>query len=403
MTANKTLVGTFFVTCVVVSQAYAFDVVKEGQPVVTGEPSRVGPPWNHRSTFNIPGTNTDVAFGGYVKLDALYDFDYDLGTVTTPFNVLNPANTTDGRTSFTAAESRLNFRTQTQTEYGKVSSYFEGHFLPDEKFNLRHAYGEMNGFLAGQTWTNFMSFVGTPRTLFLGSPKGYSFDRRPQVRYTQSIGSGAFSIALEEPTTVIARADIAPDPNDQASSETRLPDLTMRYEYKRMFSFSGVIRELSTNSNTNSVDDQSVGYGVQAQASLPLTASTTLKSNVSYGSGIGNYMGNPGNSAHRNAPDVFVEDGELKSVDIVGYGVSLNQNLGGGWFTSVGYSRLNQDLPETTYPNHFDTVNYGFANVIWDVTDRVMVGLEYQYADVKQVSGDSDDASRLQASMQFQF
>ena len=108
-------------------------VVEAGQPVVTGEPSRVGPPWNHRSTINIPGTKTDIAFGGYVKLDAFYDFDYDLGTSTDPYAVMNPGNRTDGRTSFTAYESRLNFRTHTATDYGRLTTYFEGHFVPETK------------------------------------------------------------------------------------------------------------------------------------------------------------------------------------------------------------------------------------------------------------------------------
>src|SRR5690554_4700819 len=115
----------------VAANSQAFDVVPAGQPVVTGEPSRVGPPWNHRTTFNIPGTHTDVAFGGYIKLDMLYDADYDLGDATSPFNLLNPAaNATDGRTDFTAYESRLNFRSHTRTDYGNLDTFFEVHFLP---------------------------------------------------------------------------------------------------------------------------------------------------------------------------------------------------------------------------------------------------------------------------------
>lgn len=386
--------------CLMTAQTQAFDVVEAGQPVVTGEPSRVGPPWNHRSTFNIPGTNTDVAFGGYVKLDMLYDFDYDLGTSTTPFNLLNPTNRTDGRSQFTAAESRLNFRTHTQTDYGKLTTFFEGHFMPDEKFGLRHAYGELNGFLAGQTWTNFMSFVGTPRTLSLGSPKGYNFDRNSQIRYTHQLGNSAISVALEDSDTVIARQS-----DGLATTESQLPDLTLRYEYGRFFTLAGLVRELSTNANTATTDDSTTGYGAMAMVSLPLAPSTKLNGSVTYGNGIGNYMGNPGNTGHRNAPDVYVNDsGELETIDIKGFGVSLNHNWTPAWFSSIGYSRLDQDLPETaSYGNNFDTIDYTFANVIWDVTARLMVGVEYQYVDVENVAGESVDASRLQASAQFQF
>ena len=388
---------------VTTAPAHAFDVVEAGQPVVTGEPSRVGPPWNHRSTINIPGTETDIAFGGYVKLDMLYDFDYDLGKATDPYAIMgNPgdpdANRTDGRSDFTAYESRLNFRTHTMTDYGRLTTYFEGHFIPDGKFNLRHAYGKLNGFLAGRTWTNFMSFVGGTRTLALGDPKGYAFERQAQLRYTQPVGAGNLSFAVEDPDTVIARDDAG-----VADGESQLPDLTVRYEYKRLFALSGVARKLSTNNITNTVDDETTGYGVQAQFNLPFTPMTSLRGSAAYGEGIGNYMGNPGNTGHRNAPDVYVnDDNELEAVETRAFGVSLNHNWTDDWFSSVGFSRLDQDMPEN-YGSQFETIDYAFANVIWDVTQRLTVGLEYQNAEVEQINGNSDDASRLQASAIFQF
>ncbi|WP_353979298.1 DcaP family trimeric outer membrane transporter [Salinicola endophyticus] len=378
--------------------AHAFDVVEAGQPVVTGEPSRVGPPWNHRSTINIPGTKTDVAFGGYIKLDMLYDFDYDLGKSTNPYAIMDSSKRTDGRSDFTAYESRLNFRTHTMTDYGRLTTYLEGHFIPDGSFNLRQAYGELNGFLAGRTWTNFMSFVGGTRTLALGDPKGYAFERQAQLRYTLPVGAGHLSFSVEDPDTVIARDDAG-----VADGESQLPDLTVRYEYKRLLALSGVARQLSTNNITNTVDDETTGYGIQAQFNLPFTPMTSLHGSATYGEGIGNYMGNPGNTGHRNAPDVYVnDDNKLKAIETRAFGISLNHNWTDDWFSSVGFSRLDQDMPKK-YGSQFETIDYAFVNVIWDITQRLTVGLEYQNAEVEQINGNSDDASRLQASAIFQF
>lgn len=391
---------TIFASLAAAPGVQAFDVVEAGQPVVTGEPSRVGPPWNHRSTFNIPGTGTDIAFGGYVKLDALYDPDYDLGTATSPYNVNNPANEVEGKTRFTAYESRLNFRTQTKTDVGTVKSYVEVHFLPDGKFNLRHAYGELNGFLAGQTWSNFQSFVGATRTLALGDPQGYVFQRHAQVRYTSKSGPNMVAVALENPQMVADRTNAS-----AASAQDQIPDLTVRYEYARNFSVSGIVRSLSTDNTKSTVDDSVVGYGAMVMASMPLGNTTTLKGTATFGSGIGNYMGNPANNVFRNTPDVYVDaSGDLETVDITAFGVSLNHNWNAKWFSSVGYSMLEQDLPSTgSYNTEVDTLDYAFANVIWDITTRVFVGLEYQYVNIDQVGGESNDASRLQASASFQF
>lgn len=400
MKLNKLVLCTALASVAAASNVQAFDVVEAGQPVVTGEPSRVGPPWNHRSTFNIPGTGTDVAFGGYVKLDALYDPDYDLGAATSPYNVNDPAKKIDGKTQFTAYESRLNFRTQTKSDVGTVKTYVEVHFLPDGKLNLRHAYGELNGFLAGQTWSNFQSFVGATRTVALGDPQGYVFQRHAQVRYTMKSGPNMFAVALENPQMVVDKNDTS-----AATARDQIPDLTVRYEYGRSFAVSGVVRQLATDRNKSSVDDSVTGYGAMAMGSLPLGGSTTLKGTVTAGTGIGNYMGNPANHVFRNTPDVYVDaSGNLKTVDLTAFGVSLNHNWNSDWFSSAGYSALKQDLPGTgAYDAEVDTLKYAFANVIWDITSRMFVGLEYQHVTIDQIGGASNDANRLQASASFQF
>lgn len=380
----------------------AFDVVPAGQPVVTGEPSRVGAPWNHRSTFNIPGTETDVAFGGYVKLDMLYDFDYDLGEITDPLRAGNPDNATNGKTSFTAQESRLNFRTQTRTEQGTVSTYVEGHFAPDNKFNLRHAYGEYGPFLAGKTWTNFMHFLGTPRILKLGGPIGYATGRPEQVRYTHQAGANTFAVSLENAD----QFSVSPV-GGEVETETELPDLTLRYQYKRYFGISGLVRKFSSNEATSGMDEDATAYGLAAQGALPLGDSTTLKGNVLVGTGLGNYLDYvPPAGARFRSPDAFLDtDGSLETVDMRSYGMSLEQRWNADWSSAIGTSVVNQDLPDDVagFQNLADTVQYSYANLIWDVNRRLAVGIEYQYTDIEQVSGDEVDASRLQASAQFQF
>ncbi len=378
----------------------AFDVVPAGEPVVTGEPSRVGPPWNHRSTFNIPGTNTDVAFGGYAKFDALYDFDADLGEVTEPLNLLNPANETDGRTTFTGNESRLNFRTHTRTDRGTVTTFVEGHFLPGGSFNLRHAYGEYMGVLAGKSWTNFMHFHGTPRILKLGGPIGYATSLVNQVRYTHRTGPNAFSVSLEEPASLIS-------PIGGVASETELPHLTARYQYGQTFGISGVVRQFSTNESTSGVDESATGYGVAAQLALPLGASTSFKANATVGSGLGRYLSMaPAAPVAARTPDAYIDaDGSLETVDLQSFGASIEHNWTSDWSSAIGTSWVKQDLPDDIagFQGHAEEIQYSYVNLIWDVNQRLSAGIEYQHSDIKRVSGESDDASRIQASVQFQF
>ncbi|MBB3230531.1 DcaP family trimeric outer membrane transporter [Halomonas stenophila] len=403
MQAKKTLMLALLPAGILAAQSsLAFDVVEAGQPVVTGEPSRVGAPWNHRSTFNIPGTNTDVAFGGYVKLDMLYDFDYDLGEITDPLRAADPGNETDGKTRFTAQESRLNFRTQTRFGDEMLRTYVEGHFAPDDKFNLRHAYGEYGPFLAGKSWTNFMHFLGTPRILKLGGPIGYATGRPEQLRYTHQAGANTFAVALENAD----QFSVSPVGGD-LDTETPLPDLTLRYRYKRNFGVSGVVRRFASNEATSGVDEEVTAYGIAAQGALPLGGSTTLKGNLMAGTGLGNYLDYvPPIGARFRAPDAFLDaGGSLETVDLQSYGIALDHRWNADWSSSIGTSLVNQDLPKEVagFQDLAETVQFSHVNLIWDINDRLSVGAEYQYVDLEKVSGEEVDASRVMASAQFHF
>ncbi|WP_027965597.1 DcaP family trimeric outer membrane transporter [Halomonas halocynthiae] len=389
------------ITASQISQAY--DVVPAGQAVVTGEPSRVGAPWNHRSTFNIPGTNTDVTFGGYIKFDAIYDFDYNLGESTDPLAAATRGNATDGKTTFTVNESRINFRTQTRIDNQVLKTYIEGHFLPDGQLSLRHAYGEYYGFLAGQTWTNFMHFLGTPRILKLGGPVGYATGRPDQVRYTYKSGVNTFAAALEDPESSVSDLGLG----GAADNTVRLPDLTLRYQYKNNFGISGVVRKFSADSLLTGDKQTTTGYGVAAQGALPLGDQTTLKGNVMVGKGLGGYLDYvPPSGAKFRAPDAYLAaDGSLKAIELQSYGLSLDHKWNSSWSSSIGTSVVHQDLPDDTpaFQEVTDTVQFSHINLIWDVNSRLSVGAEFQHVNLEKVSGEKVDANRVMASAQFQF
>ncbi|WP_440996532.1 DcaP family trimeric outer membrane transporter [Arhodomonas sp. SL1] len=375
-------------------QASAIEVAEAGQPVVTGEPSRVGPPWNHRSSWRVPGTETDFVIGGYLKFDALYDTDYDLGDVTNPLAVRSEANRTDGRTTFHAKESRLNVRTSTATGVGQLSTYVEAHFLPAGDFSLRHAYGEIGPWLVGRSWSNFMSFVGAPRSLKLGTPTGHPFRRQAQARYTAALGGdGRFSLSLEEPTTIVANA--------AAPAETPMPDVTARYEHGRWFALAGVARRLETRDGAGTEGDSVTAFGVNSQLALPLGGATRLKGMAMYGEGLGDYLGPPvANPA--GMPDVYLDGGELEAVELWSASLALEHQWSSSWTSTLSYTRASQDIPGRV-GTFAEDVDYAFAGLYWDPMPRLTLGVEYQYTEVTDNDGVNRDASRVQSSAIVQF
>jgi hypothetical protein len=98
--------------------------------------------------------NTMLTFYGYAKADFVYDRRHQLGDTT--FGIMGVDTGTPRRSgsNFHARQSRLGFTTRTQTGMGELTTRVEGDFFGSgNAFRLRHAYGEFNGFLAGDAGT----------------------------------------------------------------------------------------------------------------------------------------------------------------------------------------------------------------------------------------------------------
>ena len=160
-----------------------------------------------RGQVNLPA-GTTLTFGGYTKLDLIYDFDQGQGD-TTFAPGLEIGAPGDGGFDAHVRQTRLNFRTDTQTERGPLTTFFEMDFFGtrgDERQTnshrprLRHAYGQWNGWTAGQTWTTFMPIEAYPATVDFQGPSGIPFIRQAQLRYTFPAGKGVdLSVAIENP------------------------------------------------------------------------------------------------------------------------------------------------------------------------------------------------------------
>ena len=177
-----------------------------------------------KGSFKLPGSDTSVTIGGYVKLDALYSSrsagvnsgaDQNLDPTSIPVGPNAGANERH-QVTLHARQSRLFLRTATPTDMGALNTHLEfdlfgasGNESVSNSHNLRlrHAYGSLGGLLAGQTWSNFMVVSALPETLDFGGPAGQTFVRQAQLRWTQPFTGGQWSVALENPETVVARPD----------------------------------------------------------------------------------------------------------------------------------------------------------------------------------------------------
>ncbi|WP_379866543.1 DcaP family trimeric outer membrane transporter [Marinobacter sp. M5B] len=375
-----------------------------GEVVRSGELSRIGPPWNWRPTFRFPGTETDIRLGGYLKADFIYDMDNDMGEVTNPFLADVTPRETDGKFSAHALESRINIGTSTATDYGQLNTYFESHFLgrpglgEGELNQLRHAYMELGPVLAGRTWSNVMSFIGSPRIVKLGSPTGGTFRRTTQLRYSMKPAkSHQLTLSLEDHDVKLVNASGNPTPRDDIGIDgnSSAPALTARYEFGRRFALAGMVRELDVESS--GIDDSAFSWGGYAQFAQPLWQSAKLKTALWVGEGIGFYMS-------PSTTDGYVEGGKVEPIKHASGYLALEQKWSPRLSSTFAYSRVQRsDVPDSLAAIERRRVDVAWANIFFDIVPRVSLGLEYIHARSERFDGRDGNANRINAMMMTQF
>lgn len=376
--------------------------------------------------FDAKGTN--ISIYGYAKLDVMYDMgDVRSGnsgglgdSVNFSKIAVDGQPSTSKHSNLSAGESRIGFRTATPTDRGDLITNIEGDFFFGD-FRLRHAYGSWNGISAGQTWSNFHTFISTTPTLDFTGPAGRdAFLRQAQLRYSY----GDFHIALEDPSGAMSgdSFDGGYDGDFQGSSiagtdvnrKDSVPDLTLRYEANAgdaKWSTAALVREIAFDSGNDEGSDSAIGWGLFIAGSYALSPSTTVRAQITGGDGIGGYMKvNP-------APAAYRVGNKLKTIPAWGGTIGISQEVGPGSL-NISYSRVEADwddaerdgvsLIKTDSLGRFsdaydDTHELTHINYLWSPTQNVTYGIELAHAMRKTVDGRDGSVNRVQGSVIYKF
>lgn len=356
----------------------------------------------------IPGTNTTVKLGGYVKADFIADVSNGYGADFAKFaSIPLDGSTADGKSSDFHAHiknTRINMTGKTPTPMGELKTFVEVDFFGNARgsdlvtnnhnLEIRQAYGQVGGLLAGQTWTNFADLAAWPESLDFGGPAGVTIMRQAQLRYSGKLDDDlSYSVSLENPFS-----DVNNGSGDTISGHERVPDLvgaiTKKGDWGHV-SARGVLRDISIENETTGADYSEFGYGVSLTSKLNIGEKDNLRLRASYGDGIGRYIYDvavSGQGAGYNA-------GQLETQEVFsGYASyqhhwtdTLRSNLMGG-YTHIDNAT---SLVGTT---DNETIASGHLNLIWQPLKQYKVGLEYMHGHRELDDGTEGQLDRLQAS-----
>lgn len=383
-------------------------------------PQKIVTAGSTKGSFKLPGSDTSIKLGGYVKLDAIYssrsagaNSQADLVLVPSAIPLDGSATNEKGQTKLHARQTRLNLGTQTPTSWGDMTTYFEVDFFGADgneivsnsnNVRLRHALASLGPLSVGQTWTTFMDPASLPETLDFGGPVGEAFVRQGLVRWTEKFGGGAWSVALENPESFLARRNANGSYATLAPDDDRIPDIVGRVDINGSWgrlAAAAMARSLRVDVAGSSAAvearDSKWGGALGIYGVMPIVGKDSLNFSLNGGNALGRYIG----------------QGLFFDADIDGDGkIHLNKQ----WGSILSYRHFWADNVRSTLaisaagasnPNGAGTANRksqsAHLNLLWSPVPQATLGVEFIHARLEKEDGRDGSLNRVQASAQYAF
>jgi hypothetical protein len=316
-------------------------------------------------------------------------------------------------------QSRLGVKTSTPTTLGDLKTIFEfelfgtGVDSGQTTFRLRHAWGELGRFGAGQYWSPFTDPDAFPNSLEYWGPIGLAWYRNVQFRWTPVTAEhNSLMFALERPG---ASGDqgIYADRIELQNIRARfpVPDFTAAYKTTRDWGYARVAGQLRRIKWDDVLVDRfdlsgsATGWGLNFSTNLKAGSKDVIRGAFVVGEGIQNSM--------NDAPiDIGIERNLQNAVTpIVGkplpmtaMSLFVDHSWSAKFSSAVGYSREDMDNTDGQAANAFRIGEYALGNLLYTPVPNAMVGAELQWGRRTNFSdGFSSEGLKLQFSFKYNF
>jgi hypothetical protein len=325
----------------------------------------------------------------------------------------------DNSTFAGVRQSRLGFRSSTPTALGDLKTRFEidmfgtGVDAGQTTIRLRHAWGELGAFGAGQTDSPFSDPDVWPNSLEYWGPTGMVFFRNVQVRWTPiKEDDKTLMFALERPGAS-GDAGVYSDRIEIQNIKPRftMPDFSGAYKYGEKWGYvrvGGMLRRIAWDDLLNDqfqLGDHVLGWGLNFSSIIHVGKNDQLKLQYAYGRGIENYMqDSPVDIGIQNNLGNPVTPILGKPLPITGILAFLDHTWNDKYTSTVGYSSQDIDNTDAQAPDAFHAGKYFLANLLYSPVPNMMVGGEFQWGRRDNFSdGFHSDGVKMQFSFKYNF
>jgi hypothetical protein len=336
---------------------------------------------------------------------------------------------TNGQADVSAKQSRLGFKGVLPTGDSTPAVNFKFEFdmfgvgadAGKTTIRLRHAYGEWNGILGGQTHTLFMDIDVFPNVIDYWGPPGMVFLRHAQIRWTPYRSETAqFALAIEQPSSDVDPGNvrlIEEFANATIRNDEKLPDFTAQYRIDRDWGHvqaAGILRRVGYEYQVNSTapfgKGSKTGWGIDLTGALKALEKDKLLLSVVYGHGIATYMNDGGMDIAPTAafpanvpPGTATPTLGSEAVPLLGVMAYYDHYWTPKLSSSVGYSFTKVTNTNFQAPETFHKGDYASVNLLVYPADKLMFGAELMWGQRTNNAGVTGNDVRFQFSAKYDF
>ena len=292
------------------------------------------------------------------------------------------------------------------TAVGNFSVYVESDFRGKDghqyDLRLRQAYIRLGNLLFGRTRSTFADGAAGPPTIDFEGPSGSVSKKNTMIQYKQQIDKNwSWAASIESPSesyTVVK--------NESKSIKQRIPDIPvyMQYEWndgQSHIRLSGLFRALSYRNLVKAENEYAIGWASQLSGMIAFSPRITFYYQAAYGKGYADYLNDLGGSGYDLIPDG--DGGKLKAPYALGIVGGLQYNFCKNFFVSASYSQCRLYDQASLSNSAYKYGQYVVANAFYSPFNNCQVGIEFLYGNRHNHNGESGNAHRLNAMIQYNF
>mgnify|MGYP001828102302 FL=1 len=363
----------------------------------------------------IFGSDWRFAMRGYIKLDAIQDFDYvgnrfEFYTPSIPVEG-EPEASFGGRTTVHAKETRFGFDFRKRVTSAKGNEYPLQAFLEFDFFDdredfryqprLRHAYGVIGRLLAGRTWTTSADLSVLAGTIDFDAGDSLYGNRVSQVRWADRLNDNTtWALALED-----NRSEISNPLGFEGRNRPETPNLSGYLRWNQGRTHLGLgwdLFSLQWQGGETGPDDTEVGWGLALSGRYLLgTASrNAISGQLTWGKGsayqVLSYSG-------VGAGAVLDPTGNIELLQhwqaYLAYNHYWSENLN----SSFVFAHADVDTTDYMLEDRIKSVSTVHANLIWFPYKSVSTGVELMWGERENMNGATGEATRFQFMVKYKF